>query len=158
MPSRRASVRAVLLMLLAVALPAVVLAQSPEDQARTISRELMSPYCPGLLLADCQSEGARVLRAEILRRLREGETPAAVEQAVVARFGAEIRTTPAFSGFGIIAWMIPAVVGVAGLFLVVVVVRRSARRSRGMAPAFEGDPPPDGAMGTRVQDELDALD
>jgi cytochrome c-type biogenesis protein CcmH/NrfF len=158
MHARSTPVLATLAALIVLGMPPSVLAQSPEEQARTITHELMSPYCPGLLLADCQSEGARVLRGEILRRLRDGDSPSAVEEAVVAQFGTHLRTIPSFSGIGIAAWVTPAVVGVAGLMLVVMVVVRSARRRNPMAPAFEGGPVGDDATGLRIQDELDALD
>ncbi len=158
MHSRSALVVATLAVLAVLALPTVGFAQSPEEQARTLAHELMSPYCPGLLLADCQSEGARVLRAEILRRLRDGEDPSVVEEAVVGQFGTQIRTIPSFTGIGIAAWVTPAFVGLAGLLLVVAVVGRSARRRNRMEPAFEGALTGDDATRMRIQDELDALE
>ena len=55
--------------------PRLVLGQPRDLALSTVTHELMSPFCPGLLLADCRSDGARHLRAEIGRRLVESEDP-----------------------------------------------------------------------------------
>ncbi len=139
----------------------VVLAQSAEQQTSALTHQLMSPYCPGLLLADCRSEGAQDLRAEILRRLKGGESATAVEDDLIARFGASIRTMPVFSGVGIVAWIGPLVLGLAGLSVLVLAVRTVTRRRGGDSPGELVDrAEPSGATGLhqRLQDELDALD
>lgn len=64
-----------------------------DTNAQRLFSQLMSPYCPGLLLADCPSQDAFDLRAEIRARLAAGETPAQVEEALYARFGESIRAT-----------------------------------------------------------------
>lgn len=138
--------------------PVLVLTQSIDRQANALVHRLMSPYCPGLLLADCRSEGARELRAEIRQRLQAGEAPESIEATLVARFGPSIRTEPAFSGLGLVAWLSPVVFAVAGLGVLVLVVRRAARRngSSGRATGVESED--DAGTGDRLQDELDALD
>jgi cytochrome c-type biogenesis protein CcmH/NrfF len=54
--------------------------------AHRIFSELMSPYCPGLMLADCPSPDAFELRAEIRARLAAGDPPAQVKENIRARF------------------------------------------------------------------------
>lgn len=134
-------------------------AESPEHDARALSRHLMSPYCPGLLLADCRSEGARLLRVEIEQRLAAGDTAGAVEADLVRRFGPSIRTVPDFRGFGLIAWIVPPVVGMVGLAGAVLAIRIFTRRhpadpSGGVAAESAEDI----VMSDRVRDELEELD
>jgi cytochrome c-type biogenesis protein CcmH/NrfF len=138
--------------------PTALLAQSIEQQASALAHQLMSPYCPGLLLSDCRSEGARELRTEILQRMQAGEEADSIESDLVTRFGPSIRTEPAFSGIGLVAWLSPFVFAIAGLGLVILVVRRAAphNRSAGTGTGFESEN--NAEMSVRLQDELDALD
>ncbi len=135
----------------------IAFAQSAEQQASVLAHQLMSPYCPGLLLADCRSEGARELRAEILRRLQTGESATTVEDDLVMRFGPSIRTVPPFEGVGLVVWIDPLVLGLAAFSVLVVAVRRATRRndsSRRSDARQQEDP----GMEGRLQDELDQLD
>ena len=53
-------------------------AETPTEKARAayaLSRELMSPYCPGRTLADCPSPDAAALREEIRDRIEAGVAP-----------------------------------------------------------------------------------
>jgi cytochrome c-type biogenesis protein CcmH len=143
---------------LTVVQPLGVLTQSTDQQANSLVHRLMSPYCPGLLLADCRSEGAQELRGEILRRLQAGEAPDAIERDLVTRFGPAIRTEPEFNGIGLLAWLSPFVFAVAGLGFVFIVVRRAASRDPASVARAGDDPERDAEMNERLQDELDALD
>jgi cytochrome c-type biogenesis protein CcmH/NrfF len=136
----------------------IAVAQSADQQASTLTHQLMSPYCPGLLLADCQSEGARQLRAEILHRLRAGETSDAIERDVFARFGSAIRTAPEFGGAGLIVWLGPLLLGLASLGIVGFVVRRATSRDSPSGTFEHRDLRGDGETALRIQYELDALD
>lgn len=157
----RASAIAVWLLVsvvLVIAPARVVLAQSAEQETSTLTHQLMSPYCPGLLLADCRSEGARDLRAEILRRVKAGESVTAVEEDLIARFGTAIRTVPGFSGVGIVVWIGPLVLGLAGFSVLVVAVRTTPHRDSESESLDDGNLNSDGGLNERLQGELDALD
>ena len=144
---------------LVLSMAVAVLAQTPAQKASTLSGNLMSPFCPGLLLADCQSGRAYELRAEIARRFEAGETAPAIEADLLARFGTVIRATPELRGIGILAWAGPALLAAAALAFVVVVIRGATRRlpaarRRAEDLAGSGDP----AMLERLRIELEALD
>ena len=81
-----------------------------DTNAQRIFSRVMSPYCPGLLLADCPSPDAFALRAEIRTRLAAGEAPADVENALYARFGESIRAAPQPRSWGLLLWAVPFVV------------------------------------------------
>jgi cytochrome c-type biogenesis protein CcmH len=82
-------------------------AEDADTNAHRIFSELMSPYCPGLMLADCPSPDAFELRAEIRARLAAGETPAQVKADLFARFGDSIRATPEPRDWGLLLWAAP---------------------------------------------------
>jgi cytochrome c-type biogenesis protein CcmH/NrfF len=121
----------------------------------TIARELMSPFCPGLLLADCQSSGAHGLRAEIRSRLDAGETSRAIVDDLARRYGASLRGAPTMEGVGILAWGLPPVLGIASFLLLAGWVRTSAPPVPG--PDQRGSTTMDPLM-ARVDQELLALD
>jgi cytochrome c-type biogenesis protein CcmH/NrfF len=80
---------------------------APDEAAALFSR-VMSPFCPGLLLANCPSPAAEVLRQEIRQAVQDGVPSRTVEADLYTRFGDRIRAEPPASGFGLLAWVIPA--------------------------------------------------
>ena len=128
----------------------------PEEQARTLFRELMSPYCEGLLLSDCPSSQAAALRDTIRAQLRRGQTPDQVVDNMVSIYGRWILSAPPAEGVGAIVWFAPIVALIVGLGLVAVWLNR---RTAQTAPDKRA-PPPAAAADTheRVRRELDQYD
>jgi cytochrome c-type biogenesis protein CcmH len=139
----------------AIAVVAVSVSAQPRDpaaEAQKIFTTVMSPYCPGLLLADCPSPAAFELRAEIRRRLDAGESAAAVERDLYHRYGEVIRAVPPPAGWGGVLWAAPA--AALAISLAALVWFLSRRRVDDVAPpAAAGDP----AMDERLREELDEL-
>ena len=102
-----------LVMLVAMLLcPVGVIGRAQSDaasaEAQRIFSEVMSPYCPGKVLADCTSLQAAELRAEIRKRLDAGETAEEILNGLYARFGEEIRPAPPVdSPWGRFLWTVP---------------------------------------------------
>ena len=125
-------------------------ALSEEGWGYQISHELMSPFCPGRTLASCPSEKADELRLWILLQESAGATREEVESQLVARYGSEILPAPApDDAAGIAGYAVPTLAIVAGLPLVVWLLRRLT------GPAASGGET--GALQTAVP-EGDALD
>lgn len=78
-----------------------------ERDAQSIFHRVMSPYCPGLMLAACPSSLAEDLRNDIRAELKAGKVPAAIENDLHRRFGDETRAAPAFKGLGRVVWTLP---------------------------------------------------
>jgi cytochrome c-type biogenesis protein CcmH len=135
-------------------IPPAALAQQPgvvDDEARHLYMELMSPFCPGLSLAACQSSSAAELREEIRERLAAGETKQEIIDSIVERYGEGVLATPPNKGFGRFAWLAPIGVGLFGLVLVMILLRYFAR-ARARRPA---EPPAiDPAMRERIEREV----
>jgi len=136
-------------------------AQSSADvDARTkaITHGVMSPFCPGLLLADCPSEKAFELREEIEARVAKGETREAIEDDLAARFGEQIRTEPGFFGIGLLAWLGPPIAAVIGLIVIVRKTRAATAAALAAQTAAGPAAPLDDRAEHRLQNELDDLD
>ena len=56
-----------------------------QAEARALSGELMSPFCPVLLLTTCRSQGAVMPRGEIAARFQAGESRKAIVDATNRR-------------------------------------------------------------------------
>jgi cytochrome c-type biogenesis protein CcmH/NrfF len=140
-------------MLGVVALPLV--AATPAQEAASLSRELMSPFCPGLRLSDCQSTGARDLRTEIRERYEAAETRDAIVADLVARYGGGILGRPAASGVGAWAWFVPAALGLLTVLAIALRVRRWQASGAAAAASPAAEEP---AVAARIDAELVALD
>ena len=95
-----------------------------------LARDLMSPFCPGVSLADCPSPDAHRLRAWILVQEAAGRSRADVEAELLERYGEQILSAPRLRGFGVTAYAIPIGVFVAGGGLVWLFLRRQTRSAR----------------------------
>ena len=139
-----------------VMLVAPASAQQPgvvDAEARHIYMELMSPFCPGLSLAACQSSKAGELREEIRERLAAGESKTEIIDSIVERYGEAVLAAPPNKGVGRLAWLAPIGMGLFGLFLVVILLRYFARaRTQRPAQAPEIDP----AMRERIEREIES--
>jgi cytochrome c-type biogenesis protein CcmH len=92
--------------------------------AHELSRELMSPYCPGRTLADCPSPDAAAVRAEIRDALLAGESTEAIRARIEARFGERVIGVPTST----LGWLLPIAILVAGAVVLVLVLRRALAR------------------------------
>jgi cytochrome c-type biogenesis protein CcmH/NrfF len=119
-----------------------------------LERELMSPYCPGRSLVECPSPQATELRMWIHAQEQAGVSRADVEARLVREFGDEtLRHAPRAEGWGLWAYLMPALVLLAGGALVVWFLGRSR------APAVREPPAPplrDAELEREIDRELGA--
>lgn len=147
-------------MALAVALLAPAWAQSDgspdaDRRAQALSREVMSPFCPGLTLADCPSQQAFEMRGDIARRLNAGESQQAIVDELVATYGAKILADPSDTPIGRIVWGVPMVLSALAAVALALFLRRVTRRVSAERTA-EAEITP--AVRGRLDEELAALD
>ena len=134
---------------LGLALAAGAAAEDPKGWAYALSREMMSPFCPGRSLSDCPSTEAESLRMWILVQEAGGRERSDVEAELLDRYGDVILAAPRAQGFGWAAYLLPAAVFVAGGILLGVFLRTQTRMSHGLAPdALDPD------LSRRVDEEL----
>ena len=108
-----------------------------ETEASRIFNSTMSPFCPGLLIANCPSPGAADLKEQIRIQLAAGVSPDSVRAALRATYGSEVDAVPPATGFGLLAWAMPIAVLLGGGIVVAWWLRR--RGTVGRSPEVPAD-------------------
>lgn len=112
-----------------------------ERQARAIFADVLSPYCPGLTLTACPTQGSFILKDSIRKQLAVGMTREQVWTELEARFGQGIYAKPKASGVGLLAWLGPYVaIALAGLLLTWWLRRASTRGREKAALVLASEP------------------
>lgn len=109
-------------------------ASDAPEWAHQLPNELMSPFCPGVTLAECTSSHASSLKMWIVVQAAAGRSEEDIREELYERYGDQIRPTPKAEGIGIAAYVIPVVVFLAGGGLVTWFLRRSTRSARVQVP------------------------
>ncbi len=105
---------------------------SEEQRARFyyLSSELRCPKCQNQNIADSNAPIANDLRREIYRMLQEGQSNDEIIEFMVARYGEFVRYRPALTVQTAVLWFAPAVFLIAGLLVLVVMLRRRQKAFR----------------------------
>ncbi|MBI3792295.1 MAG: cytochrome c-type biogenesis protein CcmH [Gemmatimonadetes bacterium] len=139
--------------------PATLAAGEVNPEAARLIDQVMSPFCPGLVLTNCPSLSADSLRRAIRARFDAGATREQVMQELSATYGDAIRSAPAQSGFGLLAWVVPGGLVLVGALVMTMFIRRrrpEAPAPRAATPAAPGTGSPpsalDDALAARLRD------
>lgn len=84
-------------------------AATAEDRVRTIASAMKCPVCAGQSVAESDVEAAQAIRAEIARRVDDGQGDDEIRDAIAASYGERIQLTPRASGFEGLVWILPVV-------------------------------------------------
>lgn len=106
-----------------VSFPPGVRAAEPRTTVQEVNNAIMSPACPGKLLAACPSAEGAQLRELVRRKVEAGETLEQIVQYFVDVYGPEVLPVPPPKGFNLAAWLMPFMALFAGLGVVVVLIR-----------------------------------
>ena len=87
----------------------------------------MSPFCPGVTIAECPSTQAKSLAAWIVVQAESGRSKEDVLDQLYERYGDEVRAAPRAEGFGLAAYAVPALGFLGGGIAVVLFLRRATR-------------------------------
>ena len=129
-----------------------------DDPAVDLERRILAPCCYRQPLSDHESPLARELRAEIERRIHDGETPDRIEASLVRRYGENIRVDPP-SGWTL-GFTLAAVI-IAGMLVMIRIARNRRRRdTRPAAPSPSDAPTAEAELAyvDRLDDELAEVD
>jgi cytochrome c-type biogenesis protein CcmH len=129
---------------------------SPSAAEHTLASRLLAPCCWNQTLDVHTSELALSLRREIRTRLAGGETAEAIEADLVGRYGERILAVPQGSPLGRVAATVLALVGLAGLGLLLLGFRwrRRVRQAAEPAPAHPRREGPPDRWDERLEAEL----
>ncbi|MSR35496.1 MAG: hypothetical protein EXR95_02465 [Gemmatimonadetes bacterium] len=100
---------------------------------------LKSPFCPGFMLEVCPSPQAAALRDSLEMLAEDGVKADSIVEWMLARHGEEWRALPPARGRSLIAWLVPPIAAVAGVALVIVVLRRLRRPSEPPSDEISAD-------------------
>lgn len=89
--------------------------RTPEERVHDIADTIKCPTCRSQSVASSESAAARAIRADIARRVDDGESADEIRAAVAATYGEEVLLTPARSGVEGIVWVLPVIALVIGL-------------------------------------------
>lgn len=122
---RTAGVALTVLAALSIALAAAAdEPQAWEPTYRRMITELMSPYCHGLTLADCPTQGAAELRDQVKSWLVDGRSEDWILDQLEMEYGPSILGAPRMRGIGLLAWLAPPIFFIFGAIGVVIFLRR----------------------------------
>jgi cytochrome c-type biogenesis protein CcmH len=89
-----------------------------------LASELRCPTCRGQSVRDSDAPAAAAIRAEIARRVDEGQSDEEILAYVDGKFPESLRLTPPASGLGALVWALPVVALVAAVAGLAVAFRR----------------------------------
>lgn len=106
-------------------------ADSSELDARTarVADQLRCPICRSQSVLESSSTLAREMKAEIRRRLAEGQTPEEVKAYFVSRYGEWVLLRPEARGLNLLVYVLPPLLLVGGGLLVWALLRRWSPRA-----------------------------
>jgi cytochrome c-type biogenesis protein CcmH len=97
-------------------------ARTDEERVQAIASTIKCPTCRSQSAADSDAPASRAIRAEIARRVADGERDGDIRAYFRSRYGEEILLTPSSSGVTGLVWVLPvaalvlAVLGLAVAF------------------------------------------
>lgn len=103
---------------------------SVREQSLQLAAELRCPDCEGLSVADSATTSGRAIRADLRRRIADGQSDAVIRQVYIDRYGDSILLKPEGGGIGVLVWGLPItalVLGAGGLAFAFARWRRTPR-------------------------------
>jgi cytochrome c-type biogenesis protein CcmH len=151
----------ILVLVLSTLATATVIAQEStpsDDEVNAIAKDLFCPVCENTPLDVCPTDACKEWREEIRTMLAEGKTETEIKQHFVDYYGARVLSEPPRTGFNWLAYVVPPIVIVAGVFVLFRAFRNwsQASESETGAGADEKDalPASDDEYIARMEEEL----
>lgn len=107
-------------------------AASPADRAAALEAQIRCPSCQDVSVADSSAPTAIAVRHEIQQWTAAGESNQQIQNTLVARYGIGILLSPPGRGLLGVVWLVPVIVGVAGLGCMAVFFWRRSRDLRSL--------------------------
>ena len=151
--TRTAGLAVGLTVVLVLVIGGSALAAEPQASLPDIEDEVMCLEC-GTALSLSNAPVAERERAYIRREIARGKTKQQIKDGLVDRFGPAVLAVPEDEGFGLAAWIVPALVALLALVGVAVAALRWRGPPRRAETVQELDP----AEASRLERELAAYD
>jgi len=147
---------ALLLALVALAIPPAAAAQAPEPQTSLpdIEDEVMCVVC-GVTLELATEAPQAIQEREFIRELiAQGLTKEEIKDRLVDEFGSEVLAIPEDSGFDLVAWLVPGVAILCAAVAIFVGLRRWKRTGDSSDGGGSAAPEPEGEDEERLREDL----
>ena len=95
-----------------------------DDQVNAVAKKLNCPVCENVPLDVCETQACSQWRDLIRQKLSSGETPQQIVNYFQATYGDRVLQEPPRQGFTGLVWVLPIVGLIAGVAILVVVLRR----------------------------------
>ena len=135
-------------------LAAPVAGAANPPNAADLEAELVCPVCE-TTLDQSNAPVAQRVKLFIRERIAAGDSEQQIKDALVAEFGPGVLATPARSGFGLLAWIIPLAALAVGAAAVALLIRGWSRRRAATESAPEELDP---ELERRLDEELARFD
>ena len=148
---------AVLILALNLAAPALAQENPPsDDDVNRVAKELYCPVCENVPLDVCPTLACVQWRETIRQKLAEGWTDEQIREYFAQQYGDRVLAAPPARGLNWLVYLLPPLGLLAGVFIVLRVLRggRRAGREPAGAGAAEALPPIDEAYAARLEAEL----
>lgn len=143
-------VRIALLFMLTIA--NLAWSQTIEEKARKIDGELMAPCCWSQPVSQHYSQAADEIRSGVRQMLAAGKSEQEILDYYVSIHGERILASPRARGFNLLAWVMPVVLSLAGVSLLILILRNWVRKKP--APADVPEMQLDERYRARMDQEL----
>jgi cytochrome c-type biogenesis protein CcmH len=127
-----------------------------DDQVNAVAKKLNCPVCENVPLDVCETQACAQWRDLIRQKLATGEKPEQVIAYFRDTYGDRVLQEPPRSGFTALIWILPFVGLVAGVAILVVVLRRMTARSVAVDATTEASPIAD-EYRQRLERELEEI-
>jgi cytochrome c-type biogenesis protein CcmH len=123
-----------------------------DDQVNAVAKQLYCPVCENVPLDVCPTVACAQWRATIREKMEAGWSDQQILDYFAAQYGERVLARPPASGLGLVIWVLPPLVLVAGAVVVWRFVRGQTRAASaaGANPA----PPPQDEYTARIEAEL----
>ncbi len=99
------------------------------ERATSIEQIIRCPSCEDLSVAVSSAPTAVTVRATVTRLVDQGQSDQQIEGYLIARYGSAIVLDPPTSGWSVLVWLLPVVIGIAAVVALAAALMR--RRWRG---------------------------
>jgi cytochrome c-type biogenesis protein CcmH len=101
------------------------------DRVNAIASEFKCPTCRSESVETSNAQTARIIRADIARRVESGQSDDEIRAFLISRYGQELLLTPASTGASSLVWILPVVALVIAIAGLAVAFRRWHASSEG---------------------------
>lgn len=97
-----------------------------EEEAMRLMHSLRCIQCQGQSIADSDAPMAGTMRAEVRQQIAEGQTPDAIRDWMIGRYGEWVSFEPDMKGAGLLLWIAPLLIFLAAIWVARGLFRRRA--------------------------------